>query len=234
MAHLYCVQGLACSIYTSDSNIGNYTGDLRIVISGEDIAGSIVLLIGDQLCSTPTSGNADFCSAVVSYSAFGDGLTFPAKDQRAQEYYNDFVGYFSSFISCSTSSLSDDCLNYLKLYSCQYAFPQCSSGYAVLPQYDTCTKIIETCGRPFAGQYQYLDCNHNFYEGGIVWVGPGDDDTPTQVSGSTPSTGPNLYLLFIILGVVVIIIIIIAIVLILRGDSSSGGYLANGPSTTAQ
>jgi len=225
-----CLLGVKCSIYTTDSDIGNFTGELRIVISGEDIKGTIAAYTDGELCAGMTADNAPFCSQVVSYSVLGDGSTFLDKDTYANYYYTTVLyPAFSSLTGCRLSKISDSCQNLLKQYSCQIAMQECSNGYGLLPQYDTCTSIENECGASFNDVgLPSMDCNHNFYTNGITWVGPGDDDTP--VNNSPGESGPNLWLIFLIIPILVIIIIIVVIVRVLCSGKDpimgSSGYQA--------
>jgi hypothetical protein len=234
---VYCLLGVKCSILTSDSNIGKYKGELRIVVEGEDIKGTIAAYTGDQVCAGMTGDNAPFCSKVGGYSVVGDGGTFEEKDRYAEYYYNDILlqGFASTLnTGCRLSQLSDDCITKLKQYACQVAMPQCSGGYGLLPKYSTCTEIEDACGAKFADVgLESLDCNHNFYDGGITWVGPGDDDVPSDSNSGDDS--PNLWLIFLIIPIIVIIIIIIVIVRIVTSGgegaaAGSSGYQAGASS----
>jgi len=113
--------------------------------------------------------------------------------------------------------------------------PACNKGLGQTPDYTVCTDIEKTSGVSFAdiGSSE-LECDHNFYTGGVTWVGPGDDTNPANNSPtSQTSEGPNLLLALLIIPIIVIILIIVLIVYFVTkegGDAAAGGnYNAQGP-----
>jgi len=228
---IYCLNGFKCEVYSTKSNIVGLSGEYRIVIRGEDAQGTVSVQIGDGLCTGLNGDLAPFCSGVLSGNVVAETETIPQKDAYAEYLYGQLFGDFSSFSTgCgSAGGLSQDIQNSLKTYACQTALPACNKGFGTTPDYSVCTDIVKSTGVTF-GQtgHPELDCNKNFYNGGVTWVGPGDDVTPSNPSnGNTEtSSGPNLLLALLIIPIVVIIIIIILIIYFITkagGETAAAG-----------
>jgi hypothetical protein len=226
---LECPRGFYCEVYTSQANTLYLTGEVRILLTGEDVQGTITVQTGDQLCSSVTADNADFCNGIIT-TFFGESSTISQKDDYAEYLYNDLVNQFNARLSSTgtcSSGISDTTDANLKKFACQYALPSCKSGYASAgPDYGVCTAIVDDTGVTFSDvNYPFFDCGHNFYPGGVTWVGPGDDDTPpTTPSSIDTSAAPNLLLILLIIPILAIILIIILVVYLLGKGGEENPY----------
>jgi len=225
---LDCLYGFKCEVFTTHANVAQLSGEYRIIISGEDVIGKITAYTGKEVCYGSIDDNdAPFCSAVGDWEWFGEESSDTQKDNYASFLYNTLLSDFESQYlqaSCGVSSLPQETLDNLKKFSCQYAFPPCGeNGYGGLPDYDVCVAIENSIGVSFSSiGYPTLNCNHNFYSGGIVWVGPGNDDSPINKNPPAGQTaGPNLLLILLIIPILVIILIIALIVYFITQKESN-------------
>jgi len=221
---IQCPRGYYCEVYTSQSNTKDLVGDYRIVITGEGVKGTISAYTNEQVCTSAIDGNiAPFCGR-YGYSPIGDAITVTQKDNYAEYFYNQLLTDFNGALTGACTSPRTEDEN-LRAFACQYALPRCSAGFGLQPDYDTCRAVEDSWGITFVDAgHPELSCNHNFFNGGVTWVGPGDDDNPViPPSDNTGGAGnPNLlWLLFLLL--IPFIIIIVAIVKFCAG-SDGGDY----------
>jgi len=217
---LDCLFGFKCEVYTTKSNVEELSGGYRIILSGEDVQGTIKAFIAKETCTgSIDSSTAPFCSEVGSWEWDGEADSTEEKDAYAEYLYNYLRPYFEAqylqSAVCGQNSLPDETEDALKKLACQTAFAPCDdSGYGSMPDYDVCIDIQESSGVTFTqAGFPELDCNHNFFTGGVVWVGPGDNDLPINSNDDQNSTpGPNLLLILIIIPILVLILIIALIV----------------------
>jgi len=226
---IQCPRGYFCEVYTSQSNTKDLVGDYRIVITGEGVKGTISAYTNEQVCTSAIDGNsAPFCGG-YGYSPIGDSITVTQKDDYASYFYYQLLNDFNSAITGACTSPRTDDEN-LKAFACQYALPRCSAGFGLQPDYKTCTAVEDSWGITFVDAgHPELSCNHNFYNGGITWVGPGDDDNPVipPADNTNEVAKPNLlWLLFLLL--IPFIIIIVAVVKFCAGaDGDYSSQLTN-------
>jgi hypothetical protein len=233
MRSVDCLLGFQCEIYTTKSNIVGLSGDYRIVISGEDVQGTIYSQTGDALCTGLSASSAPFCSGVLSGTVVGDSASIPQKDAFAEAFYDSLVLQFDASYGCGFSDLPDKTESDIKTYACQYSMPACNNGYGRTPDYSLCVDIVDSTGVPFSSlsgpARPELECEHNFYNGGVVWVGPGDDNKPADSNDKTgASAGPNLLLALLIIPIIVIILIIILIVYFITRDQDGAPPAGDG------
>jgi len=217
---LDCLYGFECEVYTTKANVAELSGQYRIIISGEDVKGKIKAFIGKEVCSGGfDSSNAPFCSEVGSWEWTGESNSATQKDDYANYLYKTIQPWFeyeyAQSAGCGQNALPEKTDASLKKFACQVAFPPCGgSGYGQLPDYDVCKDIQESSGVTFTqAGFSELDCNHNYFTGGVVWVGPGDDDTPINKNDEQNSTpAADLLLILLIIPILVIILIIALIV----------------------
>jgi len=233
MRSVDCLLGFKCEIYTTKSNIVGLSGDYRIIISGEDVQGKIYSQTGDALCTGLSASSAPFCSGVLSGNVVGDSDSIPQKDAYANYFYNTLLNQFDARYGCGFSDLPDKTESLLKTYACQYSMPACNNGYGRTPDYSVCLDIVDSTGVDFSSLNSpprpELDCDHNFYNGGVVWVGPGDDKKPVNNGDNTSaSAGPNLLLALIIIPIIVIILIIILIIYFITKGGEAAAPAADG------
>jgi len=229
---IVCPRGFLCEVYNSKGNTKYLVGDFRIVITGEDVKGTITVATGDQVCTSMDTSIAPFCGG-YGYSVIGDKETVSQKDSYARNFYNQLLNSFNAAITGTCTQQRNDEDN-LKLFACQYAVPRCLEGFALPPEYSVCVDVEKEWGVTFlAAGYAKLSCDHNFYDGGIIWVGPGDDDIQIPPSDTTTEeTPPNLlYLLFLLL--LLLIIIIVVVVVYLKQDDGGGGVPSSASQTSS-
>jgi hypothetical protein len=235
-----CLSGFRCEIFTTKSNTVGLVGEYRIILSGEDVQGTITSQTGDSLCTGLSSDSAPFCSGVLSGTVLGESGSITQKDDYAEYYYYNLLGQFNALYSapggCGSTGVPDETEAALKKYACQTAMPACNKGLGQTPDYSVCTDIEKSSGVTFTDiGSSDLECNHNFYTGGVTWVGPGDDENPANTSPSSQtSESPNLLLALLIIPIIVIILIIVLIVYFVTKESgdaagAGGNYNAQGP-----
>jgi len=227
---IWCFQGQECLIpFSEPGNFGSFSpkqgyasglwsdATVRIVVVGESASYNIRSLVGQSACGPINPADTPFCSAAgISGSAFGLSTSFAAKDSFSQQFYNQLVQSFSQGTSACVE-LTPTCKQYLSQFACQESLRSCSgSGQVQHQTYSLCVNIVNECGQLWenVGLPQF-NCEHNFYQGGILWVSASDSDTVTPPS--TAVAAPvNLTWLWVVLAILGLIILVVIVFVVIR------------------
>jgi hypothetical protein len=254
---MWCFPGARCELpFPHKHNFGSFwrrtkldstftDTSLRIVVSGLNTSFRIRQLTGrDQACSKLTVFTAPFCSihaipdnigteeAHTNY-AWGDNSTFPQKDARAIDLYDQLIERFACPPDslCGCRVLSPECEDHLAEFACFHTFGFCHdvSGFEQQVPFAMCNRVQSSCGKSFedAG-LPYFSCKHNFYQNGTRWVNendvpvfPVDDDLPPE---DDDISGGWIALIVLCSLLLLLILLAIAFVLFKRNKRGAVGF----------
>lgn len=208
----FCYLGMPCILpLPYDGNFGSFNplnvrhslapSVTKIVIAGQRSTFTIRELDGIKACAQVTPDNAPFCSGhTLRDLAWGDGSTFPQKDARALDRYNELVIDFSCAGECRCVDLSDQCKDLLRQYACDESLATCSDqGFGLRPRARLCGSIETACQKSFmTAGHPDLACFHSFWLANAAkWVNasgtpirPPNPDLDQTINGQAASSAP--------------------------------------------